>query len=331
MKNAMKNKERLIDIINNFDNKKILIIGDIMIDEYVFGSANRLSPEAPVPVVLVEKQKYLPGGASNVLHNIYSLSGTPILTGIIGDDLPGKELRMFIEERNIHTDGLIVDSERPTTLKTRIISENQHIVRIDREISEDIHNRTLDKLLSKIEEKIKKVDAIIISDYAKGDVTKEVIEFIQTFAHKENKIVSVDPQVRHFNRYKGLTLMTPNKKEASEGIGIPIRNDIELENVGNKILKNLNLDYLLITLGKEGMALFRHNKEMEQIPTVAINVYDVTGAGDTVISALTLALASGATIEEASVIANYAAGIVVGYVGTAVCSKAELINTLINT
>jgi rfaE bifunctional protein kinase chain/domain len=191
-----------------------------------------------------------------------------------------------------------------------------------------IEGDVLDNLLMKIEEKVKEVDAIIISDYAKGVITKEVIDVIRSLAYKEKKIVAVDPQVRHFMSYEGLTLMTPNKKEASEGIGMAINTERELEEVGREILERLRLDYLLITLGKDGIALFKPNERMKRVPTAARNVYDVTGAGDTVISALTLALVGGASIEEASVIANYAAGIVVGYVGTAICSKAELINTI---
>jgi rfaE bifunctional protein kinase chain/domain len=312
-------------IIKEFRNKRVLVIGDIILDHYIWGRVSRISPEAPVPVVEVTRESFLLGGAANVVHNIVSLGARASVVGIIGEDMAGEALRSMLDQKGVDCSGLFIEN-RPTTVKTRVIAHNQQVVRFDREDSKYVDGRILKALLTHISSALKETDAVIISDYRKGIVTHDLVKGLLMKTKKQGLFVAVDPKVGHFNFYKGVSLITPNLCEASLGSGIDIRDDRSLIRAGKMMLRKLSLDAALITRGEHGMSLFEKNK-ITHIPTVAQKVYDVTGAGDTVISAFTLARASGASLEDAAIIANHAAGIVVGEVGTAVVSPEELLES----
>ncbi|WP_420264952.1 D-glycero-beta-D-manno-heptose-7-phosphate kinase [Candidatus Magnetominusculus dajiuhuensis] len=303
-------------ILDNFSGKRILVIGDVILDHFVWGNAERISPEAPVPIVDVQFETYLPGGAGNVANNIASLGGHCCLCGIIGTGHKADIMCSLLNEKKIDISGVFHDS-RPTTIKTRVIANNQQIVRFDREHREPIGAKTFRSITGYIASNIDKFDGIIISDYKKGVITPQLIKFLMEQAKATGGLfAAVDPKVGHFHYYKGVSLITPNKKEAAEGSGISIRDTQSLEKAGLKLLKDLKCGAVLITRGDEGMSLF-YGKEIHHIATAAKEVYDVTGAGDTVIAAFTLAHISGASMYDAAVISNLAAGIVVGEVGTA--------------
>lgn len=319
-------------ILERFSGSSILVIGDIILDRYIWGKVSRISPEAPVPVVEVTKEDFLLGGAANVAANIVSLGGKVYIAGIIGNDRAKDVLVKLMEDKGIDHSGVISD-KRPTTVKTRVIAHHQQVVRFDKEDHSRINSDILKKLLHFVEEKIKKdrIDAVIISDYKKGVISRELIKGVLRYTKPAHIFVAVDPKVGHFNFYKGVSIITPNLKEASEGSGIEIRDEGTLLKAGKKLLKNLSLEAVLITRGEEGMSLFMRNKKSSKdeikhyyIPTRAKKVFDVTGAGDTVIATMTLAHASGASLIEACEIANYAAGIVVGELGTATVTPGQL-------
>ncbi len=320
--NAGKRLNKYIDL---FPNTRTLIVGDIVLDHYIWGKVCRISPEAPVPVVNVTRENLLLGGAANVVNNIHSLGGIVRVCGVIGHDEAGRQLLHLLRLQGINTDGLITAPDRPTTIKTRIIAHSQQVVRFDREtkdkIGSDIHRRIFDYVKQQMTEGL---DAIVISDYCKGVVTRDLVRDIVKLAKKNNVIVSVDPKVSHFSMYNGVTILTPNVNEASIGSRIEINDQKSLLTAGSLLLKRLKCRAVLITRGEQGMSLFEQGGRITHIPTVAQEVFDVTGAGDTVISALTLAMAAGAGTGDAAVISNYAAGIVVGVVGTAVVKPAEL-------
>lgn len=310
-------------IIKDFKNRKILVIGDIILDHYIWGKVNRISPEAPVPVVEVTRENFLLGGSANVAHNIVSLGGHAAIVGINGEDMAGEALKSILEQKGIDCSGLFTEN-RPTTVKTRVIAHNQQVVRFDREDSKYVDGRILKGILSHIHSILHNFDAVIISDYKKGMVTAELVRSI--LKKTKNMFVSVDPKVGHFDFYKGVSLITPNLMEATLGSGVDIKDDKSLYKAGQLLLRKLSLKAALITRGEQGMSLFEKNK-VTNIPTVARKVYDVTGAGDTVISAFTLAHASGAGLADSAVIANHAAGIVVGEVGTAVATPEQLLES----
>jgi rfaE bifunctional protein kinase chain/domain len=322
---SMKERKRLNAYIDRFPTTRILVVGDIVLDHYIWGKVSRISPEAPVPVVNVTRESLLLGGATNVVQNIHGLGGSVSICGVIGNDQAGSQVLQLLQMQSIPTDGLLVEEGRPTTLKTRIIAHSQQVVRFDREtkdrIGKDIHRRIFDQVKQRIAGGL---DGIILSDYCKGVVTSELVRDIVKIARKHKIIVSVDPKVSHFNMYRGVTIITPNANEASIGSKIDIADDESLLNAGTMLLKRLNCAAVLITRGELGMTLFEHGKKVTHIPTVAREVFDVTGAGDTVIATLTLAMASGASMSDAARISNYAAGIVVGIVGTAVVKPDEL-------
>ena len=297
-----------------------------MLDEFVWGTVSRISPEAPVPVVWVNRESFMPGGASNVANNLATLGASTTISGIIGNDQKGRVLTSELRRKRVNTEGLIVDSERPTILKTRVIASHQQVVRIDREKTNEISDKILKKVISFVDSKIKDVDAVIIEDYGKGLISPELLKKVIPRARRLKKIITVDPKEEHFSYYKGVTSLTPNRAEAQNAVDFKIKDDETLYRAGRAILKNLNCKTLLITLGENGMCLFQKGKaEPLNIPTIAQEVFDVSGAGDTVISVFTLALCCGATAVEAAHIANCAAGIVVGKVGIAVVTKGELI------
>ena len=309
-------------IIKKFKNRKILVIGDIILDHYIWGKVNRISPEAPVPVVEVARESFMLGGAANVAHNIVSLGGRASVIGINGKDVAGEALVNMLEQKGVDCSG-VFDSNRPTTLKTRVIAHNQQVVRFDREDSKYIEGKILKGLLDYINSVIPGHDAIIISDYKKGMVSSELIKGILRNPKAKKMFIAVDPKVGHFGFYRGVSLITPNEMEASSGSNIEIKDDKTLVSAGKILMRKVGCRAVLVTRGKQGMSLFEKNK-ITNIPTVARKVYDVTGAGDTVISAFTLAYVSGASMEQAAIVANHAAGIVVGEVGTAVATPEQL-------
>ncbi|MFZ5906422.1 MAG: D-glycero-beta-D-manno-heptose-7-phosphate kinase [Nitrospirota bacterium] len=312
-------------ILSSFKKKRILVVGDIILDRYIWGKVSRISPEAPVPVVEVTDEDFLLGGASNVAHNIVSLGGGVTLAGVAGNDRGGEILRKMLDEKNIQHEGVLWTS-RPTTMKTRVIAHSQQVVRFDREEKNKVDGKLSARLMRHLQQAVPAHDAVIISDYRKGVVTSELVREIMRLARPRGIFVSVDPKVGHFHCYRHVSLITPNLQEAAAASGTEIRDEKSLMNAGRALLKKLPCGAVLITRGEHGMSLFTKDKAVH-IPTVAKNVYDVTGAGDTVIAVFTLAHASGAGLEKAAVIANHAAGIVVGEVGTAVITPEQLLNS----
>jgi len=315
-------------IIRGFKDRNILVIGDIILDHYIWGKVTRISPEAPVPVVEVTRESFLLGGAANVAHNITSLGGRASVVGINGQDIAGEALMNILSQKGVNCDGIFTEN-RPTTVKTRVIAHNQQVVRFDREDKKYVDGKILKGILGYLNSVITLYDAVIVSDYQKGMVSSELIRDIVKKAKPKDMFIAVDPKVGHFDFYKGVSLITPNVMEASVGSHIEIKDDKTLLKAGKNLMKKLSCKAVLITRGEQGMSLFEKNK-VTHIPTVARKVYDVTGAGDTVISAFTLAYVSGADMEEAAVIANHAAGIVVGEVGTAVATPEQLLTVTSN-
>lgn len=313
-------------ILKAFKKRRVLVIGDMILDRYIWGRVSRISPEAPVPVVEVTDENFLLGGAANVANNIISLGGHATIVGLAGEDSGGEILTGLLEERGVGCEG-VLSSPRPTTVKTRVIAHSQQVVRFDREDRDRVDGKALRNLLRYITAVIPGHDAVIISDYKKGIVSPELVREVMKRAKRKNIFVSVDPKVGHFHCYKNVSLITPNVLEASLASGLEIRDEMSLLNAGRILLRKIPCDSVLITRGEHGMSLFRKG-QVVHIPTAAKNVYDVTGAGDTVIAAFTLAHAAGASMENAAVIANHAAGIVVGEVGTAVATLDQLRKSL---
>lgn len=323
-------KEKLEQIKNKFDGKRIAIIGDMMLDSYYWGEVKRISPEAPVPVVEVSNEFDRFGGAANVALNIIKLGGIPVPIGVIGNDANGEIFLNLMKEAGIPSDTIIKSDSRPTTAKTRVIGENQQIVRIDKESKDKITKSEENKIISFVENNIKNLDAIILEDYNKGVLTKKVIKETIELANKNNVIVTVDPKFHNFTLYKDVTVFKPNRKEAEDALQISIRNDEDIEKAGTLLLEKMNAKYILLTLGKEGIALFEKGKNSKRLPTHARNVADVSGAGDTVISTLTMALASKVNVYNSAYMANYAGGIVCEVAGIIPIEKEKLFDTIIN-
>ncbi len=322
---SQKDRKRLTAFIDRFPATRVLVVGDLILDHYIWGKVSRISPEAPVPVVNVTRENLLLGGATNVVNNIHALGGKVSVCGVIGQDEAGRQLFHLLHKQGIRTEGLIVDPARPTTIKTRVIAHSQQVVRFDRETKELIEREAQRRVLEYVGRQLREgLDAIVLSDYCKGMVTSDLVRDIVRLAKKHNVIVSVDPKVSHFGMYNGVTILTPNINEASIGSKIEIDNEGSLLKAGALLLKQLKCEAVLITRGEQGMTLFEHGGRVTHIPTVASKVFDVTGAGDTVISTLTLGMAAGATMLDAARISNVAAGIVVGVVGTATVRPDEL-------
>ena len=317
------NIKRARKIIGGFKGARVLVIGDLIMDHFIWGSVKRISPEAPVPVVDVKKETTLLGGSANVVNNIHALGGKSLVSGVVGRDQDGRKLVGYIAERRLKTDGIIVDSKRPTTIKTRVIAHNQQVVRFDREATEYISPAVMKKVFAYIKSAMGRADVVIVSDYAKGVVTEDMMEYVMALAAKSGKAVCVDPKVEHFDYYKGATVVTPNNLEASRASGVEIKDSSSLKRAGKALIERLGCSALLITRGENGMSLFADGTETH-VPTLAREVYDVSGAGDTVISVFAMALAAGANFKEAAALANFAAGIVVGKLGTATVTPAEL-------
>ena len=310
-------------LIEKFKKARVLVIGDLIMDHFIWGKVRRISPEAPVPVVEVTSESIVLGGSANVVNNIHSLGGRASVTGVIGADNEGRRLVEMLREKGIEADGIIKDATRPTTIKTRIIAHSQQMVRFDREMKDKIGPDTTAKVLSYIKRAAKAADLVVISDYAKGLITQRLVEETNALCQRLGKPVAVDPKVEHFDFYKGVTIVTPNNLEASQASGVDITDNDTLHRAGEVLFNRLGCQALLITRGENGMSLFEASSETH-IPTVAKEVFDVSGAGDTVIGTLALALAGGASFTGAAVLANIAAGVVVGKVGTATLSPEEL-------
>lgn len=324
----MLKRERAAEITNNFAGKRIIVLGDLMLDEFIFGRVRRISPEAPVPVVEVEKQTLALGGAGNVVSNLVGLGASPVALGVVGDDMDAERMRLAFEKSGVNTESIVVDARRPTTLKTRIIAHNQQVVRADRENRQPISKEIEDRIIAIFHREMEKSDALIVSDYSKGLLTTRLLAEVLALASERKLTVCLDPKTRSFLSYQPVTIITPNHQEASEATGIAIENEQSLTQAGQKILDSIDCRAALITRGEEGMALFTDEGAVTYIPTVAREVYDVTGAGDTVIATLALALATGATFVESAILANYAAGVVVGKLGTATVTREELLSTI---
>ncbi len=318
------NRTRANQLISAFSGKRVLVLGDVMLDEFIWGKVRRISPEAPVPVVEVSNETYHLGGAGNVAANIKALGGFPVPVGLIGQDLAAERLIELLKTEGIEASGLLTAPGRPTTVKTRIVAHSQQIVRADRESKAPLSPETSSALAAAVSGWLPSIGAIIVSDYDKGVVNRAVLNSVLPAARRARVPVLLDPKVHHADYYKPITLITPNHREAELLTGMSIENEDHLEIAGRKLLETFECPYALITRGEEGMSLFFPGGS-HHLPTFAREVFDVTGAGDTVIATLALAQAGGATMEESAVLANHTAGLVVGKVGTATVGPAELL------
>lgn len=310
-----------MQILKNFT-PKILVIGDLMIDHYLWGSCERISPEAPVQVVDISKETTVLGGAGNVINNLKALGAKVSVSSVIGDDSNGLELAEMLNKINVDSKNLIIQKSRKTSKKSRIIAVSQQILRYDKESKNEITKDSVEKILNSISNDISSYDAIILSDYGKGVLTTALCQGIISIAKKDNIKVLVDPKGSDFSKYKGAYLLTPNKKEAILATNINIEDDISLEKALLKLKKEIELDISLITLSEDGIATY--DKEVEKFPTVAKEVFDVTGAGDTVIASIAFSLSAGKNIQETASFANLAAGVVVGKIGSATVTLDEI-------
>jgi D-glycero-beta-D-manno-heptose-7-phosphate kinase len=318
-----KNQE-LKGYIDKFPDTKVLVIGDIILDEYIWGDVSRISPEAPVPVVEILREEKRLGGAANVFNNIVSLKGQPELCGIVGDDIFGQGVINNLKTLQLKPDGIIVDPSRCTSIKTRVLGHNQQMLRIDREIKAPVNDHITDRILSFVRNRIDNIDAIIIADYGKGVITSSLMKGVRELIADTGIIIGVDPKTDHFESYHGIDVITPNHHEAGAFCRFTIHDETSLIKAGRFMMNELDCRSVLITQGKDGMTLFEKGKQPCHIPTVARKVYDVSGAGDTVIATFCLGLASGMDPESAAIISNFAAGIVVGEVGTSIVTVDEL-------
>lgn len=322
-------ESRLRDLVQGFKDKRIAVVGDIMVDKYVWGNVSRISPEAPVPVIEVEKETERLGGAANVANNIKSLGGEPLLVGVVGNDANGTLLSKLLAEQGCPTYGIVSDASRPTTIKTRVIAHSQHVVRIDNEQKRDISFTVQEQILSVLRGNINSIDGIILEDYNKGVIVKTLIHQIVELAREHKKIVTVDPKFQNFFEYKNVSVFKPNRKEVEEALGTKLNTEEEIREAMMLLKKRLNADNVLLTRGEHGMSLLDRQGTLNHIPTRARHVADVSGAGDTVIATLTIALASGASIQEASSLANFAGGIVCGEVGIVPITAEALLSTIL--
>lgn len=316
--------DRLGEILDQIRTRKVMVIGDLMLDKYVWGSVSRISPEAPVPVVDIKEETTRLGGAANVANNIVSLGASCTLFGAAGDDNEGAALRSEVESRGIDSSGMAALRTRPTTIKTRVIAHNQQVVRTDRESREELSGDEEKRMIDSIIGRLGEFQGAIISDYGKGVITMPLLEALIPGARSRGMVLSVDPKETHFLNYKNVSLITPNVYEAGAALGRRISDEESLLGVGWELLDTLKPDALLITRGENGMSLFEAERRHSHFPTVSRQVYDVTGAGDTVITSFTLALCAGASMSEAAHIANHSAGIVIRDVGTGTVQPDQL-------
>lgn len=323
------NKQLLRDSLQKLIGARVLVLGDIIIDHFIWGKVRRISPEAPVPVVEVARENLLLGGAANVLHNIHSLGGQGFLCGVAGKDGMADRLAELLDELGVERGGVIRDAERPTMVKTRIIAHNQQVVRFDREKTSPIEGAVEADICEYLDRMVPDVDAIVISDYAKGLITAPLMTHLHSLLEATGKKpIIIDPKPGRLPLFAGATIITPNNLEAEQMSGIAIVDDESLARAAETLLDVLGCQAVLITRGEAGMALLERGRPLFKIPTKAREVYDVTGAGDTVVAMLSLGLAAGLEMTEAASLANYAAGIVVGKLGTATVTRDEILEVL---
>lgn len=315
---------RLKSYIDRFPKARVLVAGDIIMDRYIWGDVSRISPEAPVPVVEVKRETMMLGGAANVVRNMATLGAKPLLCGVVGGDRTGRSILQKVEKMALDVEGVVIEPERPTSIKTRVVASNQQVVRFDRETRKEILPETRERLLRFIEEHLNALDAVVVSDYGKGVISASFMEALREMVSGLSVIVAVDPKMENFKYYREVDVITPNHHEAGAFCGFEILDDDSLKASGKDMLERLNCRAVLITQGKRGMTLFERSGGITHIPTVARKVFDVTGAGDTVIGTLALGLASGVDLKSAAVVSNYAAGIVVGEVGTSAVRGEDL-------
>jgi D-beta-D-heptose 7-phosphate kinase/D-beta-D-heptose 1-phosphate adenosyltransferase len=325
-------RNRLLQLLKICEEKKVLVIGDLILDEFVWGQVKRISPEAPVPVVEVNRESYFPGGAANVARNLREFARDVRVMGRIGTDMHAQRLKQLLREEKINLDCVQEDPGYQTIVKTRIIARHQQVVRVDREKKVGLTPAQTDTLLKQLEAVLSQIDGVVIEDYAKGLLHQSLVDRMIALVRKAGKVVTVDPNPNNSITWSAVTAVTPNRSEAFAAAGKPwtdpvdpVENDAELFEVGAILLKKWGTDNLLITLGEQGMMLFRSGEKPFHIPTRAQEVFDVSGAGDTAIALFTLSLCGGATPAEAADISNHASGVVVGKLGTATLTPAELL------
>jgi len=318
--------QTLVKAIRSFKGRRVLVIGDLMLDRFVWGSVSRISPEAPVPVVEVRDESTCLGGAANVAVNIHSLGGGPVSLGVVGKDPEGNRIKEELIAIGTDVKGVIADDNRVTTVKTRIIAHHQQVCRTDREDKKYVGRSLEDRIVRRFKSRLPKADAVIVSDYSKGLISRSLMKRVLPLARAEEKIVCVDPKLKNFAFYRPASVITPNTMETEQASGVAINSTKDLLRAGRKVISRTGIGNLLVTRGEQGMTLFEGRSRATHIPALAREVFDVTGAGDTVISTLALGLAAGLTMLEASILANVAAGIVVGKLGTASLTPEELIS-----
>jgi len=316
--------------MEQFPQAKVLVVGDIMVDHFIRGRVARISPEAPVPVVDVHSDHLLLGGAANVMNNIHAMEGRVFGVGVIGGDETGQRLLRELADKDIATAGIVVEERRPTTLKTRIVAHGQQVVRFDRESRTPVGQETIAKMIAYMETLREELGAVVISDYSKGVITVPLLQGIRRVFAGTGVVVCIDPKKTDFNLYRGFDIVTPNHHEAARAVGFEITDRASLVRAGRELINKYGFKALLITRGEEGMSLFEGDGSIRhtEFPAEAREVFDVTGAGDTAIGVFALAMASGATFREAAFMANRAAGIAVGKVGTATVTRKELKRTI---
>ena len=327
MKNSISEK-RAKTLFKTGQGRKIVVVGDIMLDQFVWGKVSRISPEAPVPVVEVTDESFHLGGAANVAHNLFALGAVPVLIGVRGADDAAERITEVLETIGISETSLIIDTSRPTTVKTRTIAHGQQVVRTDRESRDDLSPPVETEIIHQVVAALKEAQALVLSDYSKGTLTPRVLDKAITVARRRKLPILVDPKLKRFGAYRQVSVVTPNTSEAQAATGIEIDGRRELESAAEKIISSLQCSALLVTRGEQGMALYETSKRPVYIGASAREVFDVTGAGDTVIAAAAFVLAAGGKLKEAAVLSNRAAGIVVGKLGTATTSPAEIMETL---
>ncbi len=320
-------KGQLQKIVGLFADQPILVVGDLILDHFVWGTVDRISPEAPVPVVRVVKESFHLGGAANVARNLSVLKARPLLVGMVGCDEAGGRLIEELGTEEISSEGVIQVADRSTTVKTRIIAQHQQVCRTDRESTALPSDEVVSEIKGSYQSYLEQARAIIVSDYAKGVLSQVLVPDLIREAREKGIFLAVDPKRSDFSSYRGASLVTPNTKEAERASGVEILDEVSFIQAGQRLLETTQVESLLVTRGEEGMTLFE-GQEHVHIPTVAREVFDVTGAGDTVIGCLTLAVTAGASVGEAAVLANHAAGVAVGKVGTAAATVEELLASI---
>ena len=311
-------------VLRRFPRIRVLVIGDLMLDRYIWGQVERLSPEAPVPVVRVTRESLHAGGAGNVAANIRSLGGAVVTCGVIGQDQAGRRLQQALNSLGTDTAGMLASRTTTTTSKTRIIAHSQQVVRLDREQSETLDNRVRAHLRRFVQQQVRECDVVVVSDYGKGVIDADLLTQLAELRERHGFMYVIDPKRRNYAHYRGATLVKPNKEEAGQATGIDIRSEASLQQAGRQLLNLWQAEAVLVSRSEAGMSLFKRGMTVQHFPTTAREIFDVTGAGDTVLATCALALGAGATLEEATILANHAAGIVVGKVGTATVTPIEL-------